>query len=124
MKKIAITPFLILAFYITNAQRFFVDKTSDGYESAIINRLIEKNHKVTNIKDSADYIITCMYGKTGIGTAKAYITISNKKGDIIAKSKEVKSNSNAFNGYESSSKRAVEKIAKDYLDDMVEKLRI
>jgi hypothetical protein len=105
------------------AQRFYVEKTSEGYESPIISKLIEKNYKVTLKKDSADYSIICLVEKAGMGRGKASIVIyNNKSGDLIAKSKEVHGQTSAFNGYQNPKIRAMNKIANDYLIDMVDKL--
>jgi hypothetical protein len=115
---------LIISVSSLKAQRFYVEPTDKGYESAIITKLIKEDYRVTMKKDSSDYVIMCLIEKSGMGRGKASIAIyNNKSGDLVSKSKEVHGQTSAFNGYQNPQLRAMNKIANDYLIDMVKKLK-
>jgi len=126
MKKglFAILAMLLLNIYSTNAQKFYVEKTENGYEQPIIDKLISENCKISFKKDSANYTVMCIIGKTGMGRAKGSVAIiDNKSGDLLVKSKEVTGQTAIWNGYANPKMVAMKKIADDYLIDMIKKVK-
>ena len=121
--------FALLALILLNicsiyAQKFYVEKTVDGYEQPIIDKLISENYKISFKKDSANYTVMCIIGKTGMGRAKGSVAIiDNKSGDLLVKSKEVTGQTAIWNGYANPKMVAMKKIADDYLIDMIKKVK-
>lgn len=118
MKKnlIALVVVLVSIFSTVSAQKFYVEKTDNGYEQPIIDKLILENYQVNFKQDSADYTIKCIIGKTGMGRAKGSVAIiNNKTGDLIGKTKEVNGQTAITNGYANPKMIAMKKIADKYL---------
>jgi hypothetical protein len=103
-----------------SAQKIYVEKTDGGYEQPILDKLISNNYKITFKKDSADYVIMCIIGSSGIGRSKGSIAIvDNKSGNLLVKSKEVTGQTSAFNGYANTKMLSMKKIADKYLIDLL-----
>jgi len=118
MKKKLIVLVVVLAsiFSTVSAQKFYVEKTDNGYEQPIIDKLILENYQVNFKQDSADYTIKCIIGKTGMGRAKGSVAIiNNKTGGLIGKTKEVNGQTAITNGYANPKMIAMKKIADKYL---------
>jgi hypothetical protein len=114
---------MVFACTYAKSQKFYVEKTDGGFEKPIIEALMLKNIKVSFKKDSSDYTLTCMVGKTGMGRSKCSIYVINSvSGDVIAKSKEVNGQTAAWNGYANPSMLAVKRIADKYLLDLIKTL--
>ncbi|MFY7731978.1 MAG: hypothetical protein ACOVSR_00750 [Bacteroidia bacterium] len=125
MKKTILTLLTLLLLNIcsVNAQKFYVEKTDNGYEQPIIDKLISEGYKISFKKDSADYTVMCIIGKTGMGRAKGSVAIiDNKSGDLLIKSKEVGGQTAIWNGYANPKMIAMKKISDDYLIDMIKKI--
>ena len=106
------------------AQKYYVERTSEGFEQPIIDKLILGNYKISFKKDSADYTVMCIIGKTGMGRAKGSVAIiDNKSGYLLVKSKEVNGQTAIWNGYANPKMVAMKKIADDYLIDMIKKYK-
>ncbi|MFB5946411.1 hypothetical protein [Albibacterium profundi] len=124
MKKrlFILTLFLVLGITSVFAQRIYVEKTDNGYEQPIVDKLISEGFQITFKQDSADYIVKCIIGKTGMGRAKGSVAIiDNKSGDLLAKTKEVNGQTAITNGYANPKMVAMKKIADKYLIDLVRK---
>jgi hypothetical protein len=81
---------------------------------------LKENYKVIFKEDSANYTIKCLIEKTGMGRAKCSIIIINPKtGELLAKSKEVGGQTAMWNGYENPKKKAMDKLAKHDLIDLI-----
>lgn len=107
------------------SQKLFVEKTDSGYEQPIVNKLIYENYNITFKQDSADYIIKCIIGKTGMGRAKgSVVIIDNKSGDLIGITKEAKGQTSIGNGYANPKMLAMKKIAKKYLIPLLKTKKI
>jgi hypothetical protein len=120
---IALTILFFLNICSVNAQKFYVEKTDNGYEQPIIDKLISENYKISFKKDSANYSIMCIVGKTGMGRAKCSVAIiDNKSGDLLFKSKEVGGQTAIWNGYANPKMVAMKKIADNYLIDLIKKI--
>lgn len=121
---VLVSGLLFLNFHTVNAQKFFVEKTENGYEQPIIDKLISENYKISFIKDSANYTVMCIIEKTGMGRAKGSVAIiDNKTGDLLLKSKKVGGQTAIWNGYANPKMVAMKKIADDYLMDMIKKIQ-
>lgn len=79
MKKIILITLLLFAGLTSKAQKFYVEKTDDGFEQPIIDKLLADNFKVTFKKDSADYVIMCTIVKTRMQRSSGSIAIVNNK---------------------------------------------
>lgn len=125
MKKlIFISIFLMITVNSFCQTSFYVEKTDDGFEQPIIDKLIELGLKVTTKQENSKYTIKCLISKTGMGRAKGSIIISEtSSGDILVKSEEVNGQTSAFNGYASPKMRTMKKIADDYLEDLIKQLK-
>jgi len=124
MKKrlFILTVFLVFGITSVFSQRIYVEKTDNGYEQPIIDKLISEDYQITFKQDSADYIVKCIIGKTGMGRAKGSVAIiDNKSGDLLAKTKEVNGQTAITNGYANPKMVAMKKIADKYLIDLVRK---
>lgn len=122
MKKrfIALLVVLVSVFSTVSAQKFYVEKTDNGYEQPIIDKLILENYKITFKQDSANYTIKCIIGKTGMGRAKGSVAlINNKSGDLIGKTKEINGQTAITNGYANPKMIAMKKIADKYLVKLI-----
>ncbi|HNW98622.1 MAG TPA: hypothetical protein PKK00_09465 [Bacteroidales bacterium] len=120
MKKILIIALLLFFVKTVSAQTFYVEKTSDGFEQPIIDKLVELNKKITTKQDSSDYTIKCIIQKAAKFSAEGNIEIyETKTGNALQKSKLVKGRTTAFNGYASPKKIVMNIIAKDYLYDLL-----
>jgi len=124
MKRYILLTLLLFIGLTSKAQKFYVEKTDNGYEQPIIDKLLSENFKVTLKKDSADYIILCVIGKTGMGRASGSIAIANKNGDLLVKSKEVTGQTAMWNGYENPKMACMKKIADKYLTDIIKSIAI
>jgi len=114
--------FLLLGSSTVYSQKIYVDKTDNGYEQPILDKLISENYNITFKKDKADYIIKCIIAKTGMARAKAYVAIiDNKTGDLLAKTKQARGQAAITNGYANPKMRATKKIAKKYLIPLIKK---
>src|SRR5580700_7253437 len=112
MKSLFIMLFTVFIAITTKAQRIYVEKTDNGYEQPIIDKLISNGNKLTFKKDSADIVIMCVIGKTGMGRATGSIAIiDNKSGDLLIKSKEATGQTMLFNGYANTKMLSMKKIA-------------
>jgi hypothetical protein len=124
MKKrlFILTVFLIIGITSVFSQRIYVEKTDNGYEQPIIDKLISEGYQITFKQDSADYMVKCIIGKTGMGRAKGSVAIiDNKSGDLLAKTKDVNGQTAITNGYANPKMVAMKKIADKYLIDLVRK---
>lgn len=129
MKKLLLIACLIFICLIGKSQtitkKFFVEKTDGGYEQPVLDKLITSNYHITFKKDSADYIVMCVIGNTGMGRAKGSIAIiDNKTGNLIAKSKEMNGQTMAFNGYANPKMLAMKRIADKQLIDLINNLSV
>ena len=116
IKLFTSTVLLLFVFTSLMAQRIYVEKTSDGYEQPIIDKLISEKYKINFKKENSDYTIMCIIGKTGMGRAKGSVAIiDNNSGDMIAKTKEVNGQTSIANGYANPKMIAMKKIADKYL---------
>lgn len=105
---------------------FYVEKTSDGCEQAIIDKLLKLNIIVTTNKETSDYIIKCIISKNGGWgvPAKGSIVIleSNTENSLLA-SKSAKGMVNMFKGFQNPHFIIMKKIADDYLEDLIRQLK-
>ena len=125
MKRNILLTLLLFIGLTSKAQKFYVEKTDNGYEQPIIDKLLSDNFKVTFKKDSADYIIMCIIGKTGMGRASGSIAIvNNKNGNLLVKSKEVTGQTAMWNGYANPKMACMKKIADKYLTDLIKSVAI
>ena len=123
MRKLTLIFLLLTIASFSNAQRIYVEKTDDGYEQPILDKLLSSNYHITFKRDSADYVIEFIISKSGMWRAKGSILlINNKSGDLIAKSKEANGQTTAFNGYGNPKMLTMKKIANDYLLDLLKKI--
>ena len=61
MKKNLLTLSFLLLMSLTGfSQTFFVEKTDDGFEQPIIDKLLELEKKVTTKENNSDYTIKCL----------------------------------------------------------------
>ena len=120
MKRNILLTLLLFIGLASKAQKFYVEKTDNGYEQPIIDKLLSDNFKITFKKDSADYIIMCVISKTGMGRASGSIAIvNNKSGDLLVKSKEVTGQTAMWNGYANPKMACMKKIADKYLTELI-----
>jgi hypothetical protein len=125
MKRNLLIILLLFICLASKAQRIYVEKTDNGYEQPIVDKLLSDNYKITFKKDSADYIIMCIISKTGMGRASGSIAIvNNKNGDLLVKSKEVVGQTAMWNGYENPKMACMKKIADKYLTDLIKSIAI
>lgn len=124
MKKFIFLSFFFFVFASAFSQVYYIEKTDDGYEQPIIDKLLEFGIKTNAKQENSDYTIKCVISKPGAFKAKGYVLISDSKtGDFIAKSTEAKGRTTAFNGYASPKILVMRKIADDYLSNLVTQLR-
>lgn len=98
------------------AQKFFVEKTIEGTERPIINKLIESDYKIVFKEDSADYTIKTVINEVRKDKARGYLIIVNpKSGEMVAKTEQESANSNVYNGLQNAKVRVVNKIVDRYL---------
>lgn len=114
--------FLMFGINSAFSQKFYVEKTDNGYEQPIIDKLISKNYKITFKQDSATYTLKCIIGKTGMGRAKVSVAlINNKSGDLLGQTSEVNGQTAITNAYANPKMIATKKIADKYLIDLINK---
>ncbi|GAA0561910.1 hypothetical protein [Chitinophaga japonensis] len=122
MKKIILLALILLpgaAF----AQKFYVEKSNNGAEQVVINKLLERNFKVTFRADSADYIIRPNIVGKSMGRAKGNILIINSKtGSVVASTKEMWGSARITNGFDNPTADALRKICKKYLERELTKI--
>lgn len=110
---------------VTSERTFYVEKTPDGFEQPIIDKLVELNKKITAKQENSDYTIQCIISKTGMGRAKGSIAIvETKTGNLLLKSELVNGQTSAFNGYANPKMITMKKIAEDYLLELLSQLKI
>jgi hypothetical protein len=110
---------------VSSERTFYVEKTSDGFEQPIIDKLVELNKKITTKKENSYYTIQCIISKTGMGRAKGSIEIiESKTGNLLLKSELVNGQTSAFNGYANPKMITMKKIAQDYLLELLSQLKI
>ncbi len=120
MKKIILITLLLFAGFTSKAQKLYVEKTDDGYEQPIIDKLLADNFKVTFKKDSADYIIICTIVKTRMNRSSGSIAIvNNKNGKLLVKSKEATGQSAGWHGHFNPPSACMQDIADDYLTGLI-----
>lgn len=102
------------------AQKFYVPLSNDRIEQPIIDKLLETDHEVVFNEDSADFIIRPMVTNQALSSAKGYIVITNRNGDIVAKSKEYGSLGSSWNTSPGTS--VVRKIANKALPKLISSL--
>ncbi|GAA0561901.1 hypothetical protein [Chitinophaga japonensis] len=96
MKKVLL--FILLALPASCwAQKYYVPLSEDRIEQPLIDRLLETKHQIVFKEDSADYIIRSMITYQALSSAKGYIVITDKSGQIVAKSKEYGSLGSSWN---------------------------
>lgn len=119
-----LTIFLLIGISSIYSQKFYVEKTDNGFEQPILDELISENYQITFKKENADYTIKCIIAKTGMGRAKGYVAIiDNKTGDLLGKTKLAKGQTAITNGYANPKMQAMKKIAKKYLIPLVKKYK-
>ncbi len=121
-RLLILSTILLMGISSSYSQKFYVEKTDNGYEQPILDKLISENCKITFKQDSADYTIKCIIGKTGMGRAKGSVAIiDNRSGDLLSKTKDVKGQTAITNGYANPKMVAMKKIANKYLMDLIKK---
>ena len=122
-KLITLTIFFLVGISSVFSQKFYIEKTKNGFELPIIDKLVSENYKITFKRDSANYIIKCIIGKSGmLGRVRGSVfIIDNKSGDLLAKTKDVVGYPAIYNHYANPKMVAMKKIAKKYLIQLVEK---
>jgi hypothetical protein len=118
---------IVLAYLISSkvsAQTFYVNAKDPRSKEALEDKLRYEGYKLTDSL-SADYVFNFLvdgeYKLTFKKTHKAYATIT--KGDaILVKSKEVKTNPAALNGYNASYGMA-KMIANKQLKSMIDQIK-
>jgi len=123
------TSLLILVLSIIGAkdvmcQEFYVKETESGIEQPVVEKLEEMGYKVLNKEEKADFIIKCIATKQGLNISKGQITIYDKEGNTVSKSKPVKASPAIWNGYSNAQTRAIKKIADSQLEKMIKSLKL
>lgn len=124
LKQIIIIVSLIILGNRAYSQTYYV-KENETFEKPIIAKLLELNQQVTTKQDSSTYTIECVVTHLGISESSGYVIITDtKSGVMLARSKEEKGTTNAFNGYENSRKAAMEKVAKKDLANTLLQIKV
>ncbi len=122
MKKLIVIGVLLVCFK-ANAQKFYVEKTDNGYEKAVIEKLLENKYQITFLKDSSNYTVMCLIGKTGMGRATgSLVIVDTKTGQLVEKSKETNGQTAIWNSYANPRMLAVQKASDKYLLSMISDL--
>ena len=102
------------------SQTYFVEKTVEGFEQPIIDKLLQLNKKITTKSENSEYTIQCLISKTGMGRAKgAIMIVDTKTGNLIVKSKEAHGQTSMLNGYANPKMQAMKKIAENELEELL-----
>jgi hypothetical protein len=127
MKKILTIISLITYFSsVCYSQSFFVEKTDDGYEQPILDKLIQLKKDVTSKPESSNYTIQCViskkpaYGHAGEGYI---IILDTQSGKMVAKSESASGMVNMFRGFKNPKWVIMEKVAKKHLEKTLEQLK-
>ena len=126
MKAILSLFFLLVVGSVASAQTFYVEKTLEGYEQPIIEKLLALNKKTTTEPKTSDYTIICIITERGgpHKRARGYVKIlDTKTGNMLARSEESKGVSSAFNGMENPRLNLMERQAKNYLENLLSELK-
>lgn len=119
MKRLILTTSLLTLFvYKAIAQTFFIEKTKDGYEQPILDKLIELNKNTRSKPENSDYTIRCIIsqkGSWGIPTEGYIVIVDSKTEDIILKCRSVKLTNNIFKGFQNPRWLLMARIADNYL---------
>ena len=127
MKNIlTIFSIFISSHIISYAQTFYVEKTDEGYEQPILNKLIELKKVITNKQESSKFTIQCViskkpaYGHAGEGYI---IILDTQSGTMVAKSETASGMVNMFRGFKNPKWVIMEKVAKKHLEKTLEQLK-
>jgi hypothetical protein len=127
MKKILIILFFTLYSSVpAYTQTFYVEKTDDGYEQPILDKLIELKKAVTSKPESSNYTIQCVisrkpaYGHAGEGYI---IILDTQSGNMVVKSESASGMVNMFRGFKNPKWVIMEKVAKKHLEKTLEQLK-
>ncbi|MGN6213958.1 hypothetical protein [Parafilimonas sp.] len=105
---------------------FYVEKTSEGYEQAIIDKLLKLNIIVTTNKETSDYTIKCIISKNGgwgVPAEGSIVILESKTENSLLVSKSAKGMVNMFRGFQNPRFIIMKKIADNYLEDLIEQLK-
>jgi len=127
MKKIfSIILLTLLADIVCLSQTFYIEKTTEGYEQPIIDKLLELNQKITAKQETSDYTIQCIIsnkGGWGVPAEGRIIILESKTGNVLLKSNSAKAMVNMFRGFQNPRFLIMKKIAKDYLHELLLQLK-
>ncbi len=116
MKKLIFLSLFVNMILTGYSQTFYVEKTEQGYESPIVDKLLDLNYKVIDKADGADSKIQVLFSKARAGKAECYILIYDSKTGLLQKKSETVSAAySALAGYESVKLRLAKKLAKSVL---------
>ncbi len=101
---------------------FFVEKTEEGYEQVIVDKLINLKRVVTTNQETSFYTVKCVITKTGgwgVPWVGSVAILETKTGNSILVSKSAKQMVSALKGFQSPRVIIFSKIADDYLSDLL-----
>ena len=112
---------------ISTLPTFYVEKTKEGYEQPIIDKLLKLKKVVSTKQEISDYTIKCIISKNGgwgVPAQGSIMIIETKSGNSIVSSKTAKAMVNMFRGFQDPKFLIMREIAKDYLPDLLIELKI
>ncbi len=101
---------------------FYVEKTSEGYEQAIIDKLLKLKRILATKQEMSSYTIKCIISKNGgwgVPAEGSIVILETKTGRSLLASKSAKGMVSMFRGFQNPRFIIMNKIASDYLSDLL-----
>lgn len=111
---------------ISSEPTFYVEKTSEGYEQPIVDKLLKLNKVVATKQELSTYTIKCIIAKNGgwgVPAIGSIMILDTKTGNSLLVSKSAKAMVNMFSGFQNPRFLIMREVANDYLPNLLIELK-